>query len=312
MSRAVSGRAAGAGERRGLPILIAITQDTPIMSSTKRLSDFDRREAVVFKGGTSLSKAHGVIERFSENIDLAIRGGHDLGDAQRRALMRSIERMASQDLTYLKGRPLKTKHGRFRKTAYSFPTSTDNAEFAQIADKLLSELNSFADPEPSAIMPIGTLIHDFLAGVDRTDLIRQLGLERFRVQMFCVERTLCEKIMGLVRASHIADSIAGSGRRIRHFYDIVLIMRSKELREFVDSDAFVDLFEEVGECDRRSMPGAAAWLDPPLGEAMIVTDAGNLWCRIRSEFHGNFKDMVYRDSVPDNEEVLSCFASIGE
>ena len=88
-------------------------------------------------------------------------------------------------------------------------------------------------------------------------------------------------------------------------------MRAQELREFVDSDAFVDLIEEVGECDRRSMPGAAAWLGPPLGEAMIVADAENLWGRIRSEFHGNFKDMVYGDSVPADEEVLSCLASIG-
>ena len=160
---------------RGIPA-IYVEKDYWVTRVLKRLSESDHREAVVFKGGTSLSKAHGVIERFSEDIDLAIRDGHDLGDARRRALMRSIERVASQDLTYLKGHPLESKHGRFRKTAYSFPTNTDNAELGQIADTLLIELNSFANPEPSAMMPIGTLIHDFLAGVDRTDLIRQHGL----------------------------------------------------------------------------------------------------------------------------------------
>lgn len=295
---------------RGIPA-IYVEKDYWVTRVLKRLSESDHREAVVFKGGTSLSKAHGVIERFSEDIDLAIRDGHDLGDARRRALMRSIERVASQDLTYLNGHPLESKHGRFRKTAYSFPTNTDNAELGQIADTLLIELNSFANPEPSAMMPIGTLIHDFLAGVDRTDLIRQHGLGRFRVQVLRVERTLCEKIMGLVRASHEADPIAEFRRRIRHIYDIVLIMRAKELREFVDSDAFVELIQEVGECDRRSIPGAAAWLDSPLAETMIVADAESLWSRVRSEFHGNFKDIVYGDSVPDNEEVLSCLASIG-
>ena len=44
---------------------------------------------------------------------------------------------------------------------------------------------------------------------------------------------------------------------------------------------------------------------------MIVADAENLWSRIRSEYHGHFKDMVYRDSVPEDEEVLSCLGSIG-
>ena len=59
------------------------------------------------------------------------------------------------------------------------------------------------------------------------------------------------------------------------------------------------------------MPGAAAWLDPPLGEATIVTGAENLWREIRSEFRGSFKDMVYSDTLPDDDEVLTCLASVG-
>ena len=80
---------------------------------------------------------------------------------------------------------------------------------------------------------------------------------------------------------------------------------------FVDSDAFVELMAEVRKSDRKSMPGARAWLDPPLSAAAIVTDAENLWGEIRSEFRGNFKDMVYGDSLPNDAEVLECLAAIG-
>ena len=90
-----------------------------------------------------------------------------------------------------------------------------------------------------------------------------------------------------------------------------MIMRVRQYREFVASDAFAESVAEVGESDRQSMPGASAWLDPPLGKAMIVADAENLRSEIGPEFRGNFKDMVYVDSVPDDAEVLECLASIG-
>ena len=117
--------------------------------------------------------------------------------------------------------------------------------------------------------------------------------------------------MGLVRAGYEADPVSDFRRRIRHFYDLVMIMRVDRYREFVASDAFVELMDAVRESDRKSIPGARLWADPPFSQAMIVTDAENLWRGIRSEFRGNFKDMVYGDSLPDDAEVLECLASIG-
>ena len=88
-------------------------------------------------------------------------------------------------------------------------------------------------------------------------------------------------------------------------------LSESKFRDFVDSEAFVEMIADVRDWDRRSMPGATAWLDPPLREAMIVTDPENLWSAIGSEFRGNFKEMVYGDSVPTDAEVLDCLAMIG-
>ena len=52
-----------------------------------------------------------------------------------------------------------------------------------------------------------------------------------------------------------------------------MIMRVRKYRQFVANDAFVEMISEVREWDRRSMPGASAWLGPPLQEALIVADA---------------------------------------
>lgn len=117
--------------------------------------------------------------------------------------------------------------------------------------------------------------------------------------------------MGLVRAGHAPDRLAELRRRVRHLYDIVMIMRSNEYREFVNGSGFVEMIAEVREWDRRSIPGPSDWLNPPLEEAMIVADAENLWSEMRSEFRGSFREMVYGNSVPDDDEVLACLASIG-
>ena len=290
---------------------VHVEKDYWVTRVLKRLQESAYTEAIVFKGGTSLSKAHRLIERFSEDIDLALRGNEGFTDSRRRKLIRSIEAEITQDLQYRPGHPSESKHGRFRKTAHAFSIQSNAAELGHVSDILLIEINSFGNPEPSSAMPISTLIHDFLIDTGRTDLMRYHELDPFSIPVLCVERTLCEKIMSLVRAGYEANPVSHFRRRIRHFYDLVMIMRAKQYREFVASDAFVELMTEVRESDRRSMPGASAWLGPPLSKAVIVADAENLWSEIRSEFRGNFKDMVYGDFVPNDTEVLACLASIG-
>lgn len=51
---------------------VYVEKDYWITKALKHLSEFARADEVVFKGGTSLSKAYQLIDRFSEDIDLAI------------------------------------------------------------------------------------------------------------------------------------------------------------------------------------------------------------------------------------------------
>ena len=294
----------------GIPA-VHVEKDYWVTRVLKRLRESAHCESVVLKGGTSLSKAHRLIGRFSEDIDLALKRGNDLTDSRRRTLIRNIEGEITQDLEYRAGHPEESKHGRFRKTAHGFPMRSDAAQLGHVSDTLLIEINSFANPEPSSPMPIATLIHDFLVDAGREDMVRQHDLDPFQTEVLGVERTLCEKIMGLVRAGHEANPVQQFRRRIRHFYDLVMILREDRYREFVSSDAFAGLIADVRESDRESMPGAQAWLSPPLREAAIVTDPDGLWRRISPEFRGNFRDMVYGDSLPDDREVLDCLAWVG-
>ncbi len=59
------------GEQTGLPAY-AVEKDWWVVQALTLLFELEVGPYMIFKGGTSLSKAWGVIERFSEDIDLAI------------------------------------------------------------------------------------------------------------------------------------------------------------------------------------------------------------------------------------------------
>lgn len=57
--------------KKGL-LPVAIEKDLWVMITLKAVFSTELKDYLVFKGGTSLSKAWSIIERFSEDIDLAI------------------------------------------------------------------------------------------------------------------------------------------------------------------------------------------------------------------------------------------------
>lgn len=52
--------------------VVSIEKDWWVVQTLRLIFEMDCAGSLVFKGGTSLSKAWGLIERFSEDIDLAL------------------------------------------------------------------------------------------------------------------------------------------------------------------------------------------------------------------------------------------------
>jgi len=144
----------------GLPE-VYIEKDYWITRSLKQLSESDVSQYIVFKGGTSLSKAHKLIHRFSEDIDLAaIADG--LGDAKRKRLLKNAEAAANNGLELLHDDIRNGKGSRFRKTAYRYPRDASDLNFGQASPELLLEINTFTHPEPHDRKIIQTMIADML------------------------------------------------------------------------------------------------------------------------------------------------------
>ena len=148
-----------------------IEKDYWITHGLKCLHESELSDSVVFKGGTSLSKAHGILERFSEDIDLALIREPSMSDAQCKKLIKTVERTVSLGLDYVPEHPLESKHGRFRKTAYAFPTQSGRVVGEQASNEILIEINSFADPRPAAKLTLRTQIADYLNALGHEKLV---------------------------------------------------------------------------------------------------------------------------------------------
>lgn len=141
---------------------VLVEKDYWVTYVLKNLSVSKLKNKAVFKGGTSLSKAHKLINRFSEDIDLAvILTGEETGGAIKN-LIKEIESEITKGLTESVVEGTTSKGSKFRKTVFEYPRIIDGNNFGQATDKLLVEINSFATPHPYQEMTIQSMIADFL------------------------------------------------------------------------------------------------------------------------------------------------------
>jgi len=126
-------------ETIGIP-QVYVEKDYWVTKALKYLSESSYIEDVVFKGGTSLSKAYKLINRFSEDIDLSVFPS-DKSDGARKKLIKDIEGTVTQGLDYLKFDERESKGSRFRKTVHQYPRKVDGVDFGQASPELPMKIN---------------------------------------------------------------------------------------------------------------------------------------------------------------------------
>lgn len=281
---------------------VYIEKDYWVTRSLKQLSESNVFESVVFKGGTSLSKAYGLIHRFSEDIDLAV-VADGLGDAKRKKLLKDTEVVASEGLEPLPDDERESKGSKFRKTVYRYPRNTDDGEFGQASPELLIEVNTFTTPEPWERKPIQSMIAEMLIKEGRQDLVKQYELEPFELNVLSVQRTLIEKLLGIIKDSYFEDPVTRLNNRIRHIYDVCMILKSSGNRDFVASEKFGELCQRCIADEIESWgEDQTACLKKPLKNAPLFHRFEEWWPGMESTYTNIFADLVYGE-LPSYEEI---------
>jgi predicted nucleotidyltransferase component of viral defense system len=242
------------GASRGVANTI-IEKDFWVCWTLKRLFELKNEDAptLIFKGGTSLSKAFGAIRRFSEDIDLSFDRA-DLGyigdrDPEKDGISRKqaakliddlvgdVEKHIAQKLmpaliTAIKKHLGDPKNGEWslgidehdRQTViFQYPTALSKEEYegmAYVTPRVKLEFGARGDPWPTeekAIRPYAADDYpDFFEDPDCT------------ITVLSVRRTFWEKVTALHAEAHRPRESQTPQYFARHYYDIAMLLDTED------------------------------------------------------------------------------------
>ena len=276
-------------------------------------------EHLTFKGGTSLSKAHKITERFSEDVDLVvdrhalalpedgIPGPHHSPRQQKeraKKIAKACRGWASDLLLpALRGSLESEMHG----STWSLDLNADsdnhetvisfgypkhfNSGGGYLLEFVKVDLVAKADAWPSAHMPVCAYVHELFPD--------ELGAGPFDVRTLEAERTLIEKALLLHEV--LVQRPDGPRRRLaRHYFDLYFLHRAGATAKAM---ARADLYPAVVQ--QRSIyyryPGVD--YDALLIDGFSIIPQGAAREAWHQDYDGMQSDMFYGE-VPAFEEVL--------
>ena len=282
---------------------IFIEKDYWVTYALHQLFHSEVKDLIVFKGGTSLSKCYSIIKRFSEDIDLVvIKNDVDTGSELRRRLKDITTIIDRSILDKVADHPNTNKKGSIRKIVYSFPKVGLGGKYGEVKDDITLEVSHLGNFEPNVTKPIRTLIADYINSTQNIELITQFGLGDFEVKALAVERTFCEKIISLVRFSYTESPITDLSNKVRHTYDLTLLLRLDSIKDFVNSDSFGIMLLQVAKDDDMAIPNNKEWLYNHPKEALIFSDTVMVWNVLKKVYTGTkFNELLIGNEKPPHE-----------
>ena len=218
-----------ASERNGV-LPAVVEKDYYVTVILRCLSN--RLDYVVFKGGTSLSKCHKVIKRFSEDIDITI--DKNLTQSQKRELKQTIKEVAEKiglripNINLLRSR---RSYNRYILEYDSVVTEQDEAiQTAVLLETSFAEI-SFPTVRMSVHSYIGDLMYEEAPGQSEN-----YGLDLFEMKVQGIDRTLVDKVFAICDYYMLGKVKKYS----RHIYDIY-----KLIQIVPQDDAFKELIQQV-------------------------------------------------------------------
>lgn len=293
----------------------AVEKDWWVSRTLEIIFQMPIAQHLVFKGGTSLSKAWKLINRFSEDIDLAINKEFFEG---------------------YKGDISKTKITKLRKEAGAYTTGTFFEELKQVfQDKGFSGLDfvvieakdSDQDPrvlemyypnvikpdteyllprvqtevscrslrDPFSIQSFGALVDEFYAD-------KEFAEPFFEVPTVNAERTFLEKLFLLHEEFHRPADKVRVDRLSRHLYDVYHITKAGiSVKAIHDKELYQTIvvhrykFSRVGEVDYNLHNPKSLNPIPPQA---VITD----W---ESDYDKMKEDMIYEENKPSFEDLIN-------
>ena len=218
-------------EKLGLVVPI-VEKDYYVTMILKELSE--KCPTCVFKGGTSLSKCHHVIDRFSEDIDISFSDKFSQG--MRKKLKNNTIASISQKLAL----PIPDWNNTRSRRDYNCYTFSYEPIDNYIAERKLiqgvkMEISLSSISFPTVILPVDSYVYKFLAE-ENINIVKEYELQPFKMNVQGIERTFIDKVFA------ICDYyLQGKTKRYsRHIYDIYML-----LPKITFNQSFKELIKQI-------------------------------------------------------------------
>ena len=284
-------------EDLNIPIQL-IEKDYHISRILRALSRSSYGSKIVFKGGTSLSKAYQLIDRFSEDVDFAVISGDMSGNQVKMLLSNLMKEVIS-------------KGSKYRKQAFSYTAHTGfDTSVNPVPARIIVEISAFANPFPYEKRTIEPFVTTYLKKQKMEDVIEMYHLEPFELNVLSLKQTLCEKIVSLIRFSMSEQPTASLSSKIRHFYDLNALLNIKELEDYVCRKEFVRDIKTLVEHDQQAFDEPLGWKDlKDINQSPLVVDFDHLWEILTPKYVENLSTIAYRD-IPSSNTIKASFLKI--
>jgi hypothetical protein len=270
-----------------------VEKDYWVIFLLKNLSESPFKERVVFKGGTSLSKAHKIINRFSEDVDLALLKEDGISQNQNKESLSTIEKLCAIAPLQPDNVFIGTKGNKIRRTSWIYPSTAKKPAPGILSRRLLLEINAFTHPIPSHQKSVQSFVGEHLIQID-PKFAHEQGLIAFEVLVLDIERTFVEKLLSLCRISIIdLPTFPQSGMKIRHLYDLLKISDQPGFGEFLESERFPELLEIAKKDDLTHTDFKSDWGDYRVVDTPFFVQSAEYLHAVQSAFEIDLASLLY-------------------
>lgn len=182
-----------------------------------------RVPSLLFKGGTSLSKCHKIIDRFSEDIDLTLDENHQTQGQKRQMKAELVEACEVLGLHLTNFDEIRSRRD-YNCYKIEYPIQHPSISVKPL---LLVETTYITKAYPSELRPATSIIYDYLQEMGNETAIEKYELQPFEIRVQTLDRTLVDKVFA------VCDYAVGEKieRNSRHIYDLSRLLTKVSLDE---------------------------------------------------------------------------------
>ena len=145
----------------------------------------------------------------------------------------------------------------------------------------------------------------------QTELAERFGLIPFNVLVLDLNRTFCEKIMSLIRFSNTEKPIEDLKKKIRHIYDIHILLENDVVKTFFTSENFDTMIIKIAGEEAQRLDARKTWLNQHPKDCFIFKDSVKVWKQLKTTLKKELKDLVF-GKLPDERDFLNTILKLRE